>query len=108
MWAFTGLGFFSIVKKEGCLHVRARVKKDLQNLLKKTGIETEILTYPYADYRFRIKVDSAQLGIIFSALLSSIDYSNFKSMISTTPDQRNKSSAYHKVWSLMSDLQERG
>lgn len=103
MWIASKFGWFSIVQKTpGVWHVRARVKRDLDNLKKAAEIPGEIERWPDADYRFRIIVeDPAVVVRIFMEFASSIDYSNFKSMILTRPDQRAKIAAYHEIWGEM-------
>ena len=43
---------------------------------------------------------------IMSRLAESLGYSNFKSMIADTPDQRAKLQAYHSIWGVMMKLQK--
>ncbi len=61
MWLFTRYGFFSVVEKEkGKLTVRARVKRDLENLKNKYKMELgecEILENVGTDYEYRIIYD---------------------------------------------------
>lgn len=53
MWLCTQFGFFSIVqKKPGEFHVRARVRRDLENLAGLGGSAWEIIETADADYRF--------------------------------------------------------
>lgn len=105
MWVSSKFGFYSIVKKPDGWNVRARVKKDLENVLAASGLENPIKVYPEADYRFRIIVDAAGLAAVFEVLEKSIDYDNFKSMIGRTPDQQEKLHAYHNVWNEMFNIQ---
>ena len=58
-----------------------------------------------AHYRFRIIVNAIQMCEIMEHLAQSLDYSNFKSMIDSLPDQREKLRAYHEVWATMAGLQ---
>ncbi|MBX7059636.1 MAG: hypothetical protein K1X75_16350 [Leptospirales bacterium] len=106
MWLATKLGFYSIVRKDDGVHVRSRVLQDLQNLVSAAGLRQEIQTWPAADHRFRIIISSEQLARVMTALTNSIDYSNFKSMIGNTPDQKGKSKAYGSIWSTMYALQD--
>lgn len=103
MWIASKHGFFSIVLKEDGYHLRARVRKDLENLLAATDSTAlpEIETWPSADYRFRVRLDSSQFAPIWKTLGESIDYPNFKSEIAKTSDQRDKLHTYHEIWSLM-------
>ena len=86
-------------------HVRARIRQDLENLLKETGLPSDIQEWPGADYRYRIIVTQPEIDAILSALAGSLDYANFKSKIAATPNQREKLHAYHEVWHTMAHLQ---
>lgn len=108
MWIASKYGFFSIVEKENGFHVRARVQHDLEELLAATGIAEQVQVWPGADYRYRIIVGAPAICKVFSTLSSSIDYSNFKSMIDATPNQRAKQYAYSDIWSTMYQLQVDG
>lgn len=111
MWLATKLGFYSVVEKEeDVFHIRARVKKDLENLRKHFEKRyritlPEVETWPGADYRFRIITDRETAQQALFVLITEIDYSNFKSEIADTQDQRAKLSAYHRVWGEMARLQ---
>lgn len=101
MWLCTKFGFYSIVEKgRGEIHVRARCKRDLENLRRLcTGRVSgssawKIHRTEPADYRFRIVVGADALQEIMSALAGSLDYSNFKGVISARPDQSDKLGVY--------------
>ena len=107
MWTATKVGFFSIVrKKEKDFHVRARLRPDLVELMNLAGIESEIFESEYADYRFRIVVDSDTVRKIGAVLFKEIDYDNFKNTIHDSSTQREKCEAYRNIWSMMWVLQE--
>lgn len=108
MWLATKRGFYSIVQKEppddgepAVYHLRAHVREDLENLLRVTGLQREILAWPSADYRFRILASQQEVFDVISTLAERIDYDNFKGAIAATPDQRHKLDAYHEVWSTL-------
>jgi hypothetical protein len=104
MWIASKYGFYSIVKKEGHFHVRARTKKDLVDLLATAELDFPVEIWPAADYRFRFRIpekDLDSLSVIFGTLMDSIDYTNFKSEIAATPGQRKKLPAYHEIWHTM-------
>jgi hypothetical protein len=104
MWICSKYGFFSIVQKTGCFHVRARKRRDLVNLAEACTLpESAIEEWPEADYRWRMRVHAPALRQIFE-LLSDIDYSNFKSEIASLPDQRDKLPAYHTLWANLAAL----
>lgn len=101
MWLMTKYGFYSIVKKEDGYHVRAREKKDLENLKglctllkKKTIFENEGTDYPY---RLKISTPKSILQIM-RRLGETLDYPNFKDEIHEQPDQQNKLNPYFDVW----------
>lgn len=109
MWIASKYGFYSIVRKEGHFHIRARTEGDLAALRATAGLDQfPIETWPSADYRFRFRIpeqDTDSLGSVFGALASSIDYTNFKSEIARTISQRKKLSAYHEIWHIMAEQQ---
>jgi hypothetical protein len=113
MWLATKFGFYSIVQKQApkdgkpaVFHVRARVRKDLENLITATALQKEIQEWKNADYRYRIIVGQQEVTEIMAHLAESLDYDNFKSMIGNTPDQRAKLHGYHEIWGVMMDLQK--
>ena len=85
MWLCTQHGFFSIVqKKPGEFHVRGRLRHDMENLLKLCGAEWPIIETKSGDYRYRIVCGQAVVSEIMAKLAVAIDYSNFKSRISSS------------------------
>ena len=107
MWIATKVGFFSIVRKEEKdFHVRARLRPDLVEMMDLAGIESEIFESEYADYRFRIVVDSNTVRKIGAVLFKEIDYDNFKNTIHDSSTQSEKYEAYGNIWSVMWALQE--
>jgi hypothetical protein len=106
MWLATQHGFYSIVQKESDLYfVRARVRHDLVNLLTLLDWDLEIHQWEQADYRFRIILNREQLLEVMVHLGSALDYPNFKGRIYEHNEQFHKLGAYHKIWSVMADLQ---
>lgn len=107
MWIASKIGFFSIVTKDGHLHVRARLRRDLENLLALPGFpQASIESWPHADYRWRIRLDLGAAGVVLGALAETVDYPNFKSEVACRPDQRGKLSAYHHLWHELLAIQE--
>ncbi len=104
MWLCTTLGFYSIVRKNPReLHVRARSRQDLLNLRAhcygRVGGPGEVDAWKIhktepADYRYRIVVDPKRLPEIMAALAETLDYANFKGVIASTEDQRDKLAVY--------------
>lgn len=107
MWLMTQHGFFSIVQKrrEEC-QVRARVRRDLENVLGMMGWEYDIIEGEGTDYPYRIKIPRYQLLELLLRFGSEINYSNFKDKTHQLPDQMAKSSAYAKVWKVMAGVQD--
>jgi len=109
MWLCTSIGFFSIVRKDGACHVRARVRSDLERLADRAGLDrSRIEEWPQADYRWRILATGAELGTVMAALADTVDYPNFKSRIHATPHQDAKSTAYGRLWADLLGLQAEG
>ncbi|MCC7519615.1 MAG: hypothetical protein IT578_10570 [Verrucomicrobiae bacterium] len=109
MWLFTQFGFYSIVRKQDGIHVRGRVRKDLENLKAAAKLEGEILDWRKpkpggykADYPYRIILtDNTDLRRIMCLLADILDYPNFKGHIEADPIQRERDEAYFKVWDVM-------
>ncbi len=109
MWLGTVEGWFSIVKhreEADTFMVRARVKGDLENLRALAGIGQEVVATPHADYPFRLIVTGAQVLDVLAKLGEGITYSNYKSEVGKRPGQRAKLNAYHKVWEVMTHVEE--
>lgn len=108
MWLATQHGFYSIVRKETDLFfVRARVRRDLQNLVELLDLETEIHEWATADYRYRIMLDLEGLLELMVHVTTMIDYPNFKAPIYRQEEQSPKLGAYHRIWEIMADLQHK-
>ena len=106
MWLFTKRGFYSIVeKKPGEFHIRARARKDLENLKQLAEIKRRIVLTRNADYRYRLVVNKIEVLAALASLAADIDYSNFKDRIAADPVQREKLHAYHEIWATMHELQ---
>ena len=102
MWIFSKCGFFSIVEKtEGQFQIRGRVKKDLENIVNGMNLVNRVLRSDGNDYQYRIIVNKEQMLAVMQWLGEQVDYSNFKSEIDSTPDQRDKHDAYHSIWGVM-------
>jgi hypothetical protein len=100
MWIASTSGFFSIVQHRDFpdqFLVRARVKKDLENLFE----PERIIQTPEADYHWRVMITKEEASEIFLRQFQEINYPNFKSAIAQTPDQRDKLQAYHDIWGVM-------
>lgn len=106
MWLFTKDGFYSIVHKD-CekdeLTVRARVKKDLEKMLKKVGVKAVIHDWSGSDYRFRVVMKRADFVRYMVDYGENLQYDNFKNTIPHDDVVRHE--AYFGVWSAGMQLQ---
>jgi hypothetical protein len=103
MWLFTRHGFYSLTRstdEPDKLQVRARVRRDLENLQGFTGLTGTILETPTADYRWRWIVTPVEAEVITSHLTQDIAYSNFKSTVAQQPDQSTKLTGLHDIWEI--------
>lgn len=106
MWLCTQHGFYSIVRKNpGEFHIRGRLRQDMENLLELCAARWQVIETKNDDYRYRIVCGQAEVSEVISKLATSIDYSNFKSRVHSTPDQVDKSSAYSSLWGNLYELQ---
>lgn len=106
MWLCTKYGFYSIVQKQpGEYHIRARIKRDLENLKAVSEIKRRILVTKDADYRYRMVVNEIEVMAALTALAHKLNYPNFKAEIAKTDDQRDKLEAYQEIGLLMADFQ---
>jgi hypothetical protein len=103
MWLMTKHGFYSIVqKKPGEFHIRARVRKDLENLVERVPLAGAVIRANQGtDYAFRIVTGQDDVLKVMQFLGDTLDYSNFKNTVGRTPDQQAKHGAYASVWQTM-------
>lgn len=110
MWIVTTFGFFSAVEKPEdrgtpFLTVRARVRKDLVELLARSkGKKPKILDDKRGDYRYRARVRRGVLGRIVADELLRLDYSNFKDAVRLRQGIKREQ-VYHRVWADLAELQ---
>lgn len=107
MWTVTRAGFFSAVQKRGStdLTVRARVKKDLENLIRylpesESGYSIQVT--PNADYGYRLMCSHENWASALYWMAMDVDYDNFKSEIGNTDPERE--SILHGVWTALYQL----
>jgi hypothetical protein len=103
MWLFTRDGFYSLTRsadEPDKLQVRARVRRDLENLHSLTSLTGPILETPDADYHWRWIVTPAEAEVITRRLAQNIDYSNFKGTVAKQPDQTEKLAGLHDIWEI--------
>lgn len=106
MWMMTRYGMYSVVTNpddpEFEVQMRARVRKDLEDLQKRFGPllrPYQIYETPNADYAFRIFLPQHEFALLAFYLASDIDYGNFKAEIERTDPRR--AAVYHRVWAIL-------
>ncbi|MDE2103563.1 MAG: hypothetical protein KGL39_40360 [Patescibacteria group bacterium] len=110
MWIVTTFGFFSAVEKPEdrstpFLTVRARVRKDLVELLSRSkGKRPKILDDKRGDYRYRARIRRGVLARIVADELLRLDYSNFKDEVRLKQGPKREG-IYHRVWENLAELQ---
>lgn len=106
MWLATKYGFYSIVQNEqGAYYIRARVRKDLQNLLEASGLEVGLHSWSPADYHYRIMIGPKDLLKVILTLTATLDYPDFKNCVTKQADQRDKLDAYDQMWAMMAKFE---
>lgn len=104
MWVFLNNAMLSAVAhrdRPGHLMIRARLKGDLEAVF--PGVK--VTRTPNADYVYRCVVTRKAFGVAMVAAMDAITYPNFKGSIK--PGDRARSSAYHGVWDVMMDAQQK-
>jgi hypothetical protein len=107
MWICTNQGFISAVDKaknrKRDLHVRSRRKDHLKAIFPhlKDGDIAETMG---GDYRFRADIPRAVVAQVVGALLTGIQYDNFKDSVK----EKDLHDAYAGVWSVIGTLQAGG
>jgi len=90
MWLFTQHGVYSITRSRTVTdktQVRARTRRDLENLQTLTSNPAPILKTLNADYRWRIIITPSESERIVTLLTRDIDYPNFKPSVARRPDR---------------------
>lgn len=111
MWIASKYGFFSIVlvdeteNEVSTVQVRARARQDLLNLIKFGELSVTIVDTPSSDYCCRIVLPRAEIARVMALVVLDIDYSKFKEMIASSPDQVGKTGFYQDVWKTMFSYQ---
>jgi hypothetical protein len=111
MWLITKFGFFSIVQKPddpgaGTLTVRARVKKDLEQLQARYLPDLgPIEENSGADYRYRAKAPRNSVAVAMLEAVRDIGYANFKSSV-VQHQSAERAQLYEEVWETLHQLQE--
>jgi len=108
MWIFSEVGFFSVVEDwedKNFVWVRARWKKDLENIRKLKVWKAykqrkpAIKATPERDYPFRVRMLKEDWARCLSELGEGINYGNFKGAVMDQDPVREQ--VYMKVWSIM-------
>lgn len=100
MWIFKTYGFFSVTRslqEPDKIQIRARVKKDLENLKKRHFLKGRIIETRAADYRWRVICTPKQWEAVALRMAKEITYPNFKA--ACEPDQKKK--PLMAIWSLL-------
>ncbi len=100
MWLITQHGFFSVVRdRENATRflVRARVRRDLQNLKSLAGLEAEVQSSPEREYPFRLRVEEREFPRVMNALGNTVDYPSFTARIAQRIDQACRTLLYGEV-----------
>ena len=106
MWVATRVGFFSIVQKKGeeGLTIRARARKDLQQLKARYLPDlSDIQEGGGTDYQYRAWCSHQQWADASSRIALDIDYANFKSQIKKEVGP-TRSGIYSQVWGALWDI----
>lgn len=133
MWLCTKFGFFSVKQQSPIhYHVRARVRRDLENLcdqMRETlvvddvdptyvvlyrevldspavNLKEAIQEWPNAEYRYRLILSKHAINTLFRLLADSIDYTSFKDEVVQHPGQKEHFFLYHRVGATMASLQQ--
>jgi hypothetical protein len=101
MWIFTNRGFISMVEdREKVTHllIRARLQGHIESLF--PGADVSLTQN--ADYRYRASIPKADAAQVMAALVTAIDYDNFKNTVEEPRYHR----ACFGVWNLMYEIQK--
>jgi hypothetical protein len=110
MWLMTTDGFLSAVQhsdEPDQVVVRGRVKNDVRDLARHlvaaerldVDAETLIVSYPHADYPWRVIVSKVTWADYVHKQALAVDYFNFKTAVASLGlPGRHHANAYHEVW----------
>lgn len=110
MWMLTPFRFFSVVQKsgdeaQGTLTVRARVRKDLDDLRKRYLPSLgEVFESKTNDYRYRAQAPREAVSAAMADIVNELAYSNFKSQVGKEQGAA-RANLYHDVWDVLYRLQ---
>lgn len=107
MWITTTEGFVSLVEDRddpGVLQVRARVAEDITA----TFPGAHVVVLNGADYRYRARVNRADVADRLAAAVMALDYdSHFKDVaLERSPANPDRYTAYYGTWAAMARMQD--
>jgi hypothetical protein len=109
VWLITKRGFYSAVQKKTdpdvLLSIRARSRKDLENLKDLLPKGTKIVESKGTDYRWRVKIQRKDWIVICARLAAEVDYHNFKDEVKHQPGGAQRASILMSVWSALGRIQ---
>ena len=100
MWIYTQFGFFSAVKKKNTdfITIRARVKKDLENLKVHYGaVMSDIVATKNTDYPYRAAMWPDKFVELVTKIAADVTYDNFKDRVMDTQGIAREE-VYADVW----------
>ena len=104
MWILTTRGFYSIVKRDGQLCVRARVEDDLARLRELMPALGPTIKNAGVDYPFRAFIPHEAFAASLPLLAAEITYPNFKDAVAQTQG-KERAAVYGQVWQKLIDLE---
>jgi hypothetical protein len=103
MWLMTTRGFYSVVKRDDQMCVRARSAGDLRRLKELWPALGPILEKQGRDYPFRAFMSPAAFAEGLAKLAAEVNYPDFKQAVSrVNPDRAH---TYAKVWEDLLDVE---
>jgi len=109
MWIFTRDGFFSVAATKFCqpgeVAVRARKKEHLESLIARHGLKADILTFPEADYRYRIQIPREEWGKALQNEAVDLDYHSFKDAMADAGASADYLRAMFSTWDIIHKIQ---
>ncbi len=108
MWVITRHGFYSAVQHRddgGQILVRARVRSDLDAMLALLGRDSEVVSDPCADYRFRTTIERGAWAAFLAAEAAGVDYESHAKEAMAGSDRR-RYDAYLDCWAALARLQQ--
>lgn len=109
MWIFTRDGFYSVAATKFCepgeVAVRARKIEHLERLMERHKVEAPILTFPDADYRFRIQIPKELLARILSEEALNLDYNSFKDAMGESASSADYLRVMFSTWAAVRKMQ---